>query len=115
MGKPQRVGMALGIKKEKIEEYKKLHANVWPDIAEKIRDCNISNYSIYIAETEPGKYCLFSYFEYTGDDFDADMKKMADDPRTQEWWEHCMPCQYRLPTCPESEWWMPLEEAFHQD
>jgi len=34
---------------------------------------------------EHGKYCLSSYFEYVGNDFEADMAKMAADPTTQEW------------------------------
>ncbi|HOT50704.1 MAG TPA: L-rhamnose mutarotase [Candidatus Hydrogenedentes bacterium] len=95
---------------EKIEEYKRLHAAVWPDVLKKIKECNISNYSIYLKDD-----FLFSYFEYTGDDFAADMAKMAADPTTQRWWDVCKPCQSPLPTRKEGEWWADMEEVFHCD
>jgi len=44
-----------------------------------------------------GKLYLIAYLEYTGDDFDADMKKMAADPETQRWWKETDPCQSPLP------------------
>lgn len=115
MSQPQRYGMVLGLKKEKIKEYSDLHANAWPEILAKISDCNIRNYSIYIAEIEKDKFYLFSYFEYVGDDFEGDMAKMAADPMTQKWWDHCKPCQYPLETRAEGEWWKNLPEVFHYD
>jgi len=75
----KRYGMVIGIKPEKVAEYRKLHAAVWPDVLSMIKDCNISNYSIYLKDN-----MLFSYFEYTGEDFNADMKKMVADPMTQK-------------------------------
>lgn len=110
----QRYGMVIGLKPEKLEEYKRLHANVWPDVLKMIEECSIRNYSIYLAPVGD-KYYLFSYFEYTGDDFKADMAKMAADPTTQRWWKHCEPCQIPLPNRAEGEWWMTLEEVFHFD
>ena len=40
---------------------------------------------------------LFAYFEYVGDDFAADMAKMAADPMTQDWWKFTDPLQEPLP------------------
>lgn len=111
----QRYGMVLGLKEEKIEQYKRLHAAVWPGVLKTIKDCNIRNYSIYLHEIEPGKHYLFAYFEYTGDDFKADMQKMAADPVTQKWWELCEPCQIPLENRKEGEWWASMEEVFHTD
>jgi L-rhamnose mutarotase len=113
--KVTRYGQVLGIKPEKIEEYKQLHAAVWPGVLKKIKDCNIRNYSIYLREVEQGKYYLFSYFEYTGDDFEADMAKMAADSTTQKWWEVCEPCQSPIPMRKEGEWWSQMDEVFHYD
>ena len=113
--KMQRYGSVIGLKPEKIEEYKRLHADVWPDVLKMIEQCNISNYSIYLGELENDKYYLFSYFEYTGDDFDADMDKMAADPTTQKWWSFCEPCQRPIPTRKEGEWWANMEEVFHRE
>ena len=111
----QRYGMVIGLKPEKVQAYKRLHAAVWPKVLEKIEDCHIRNYSIYLAEPEPGRFYLFSYFEYHGEDFEADMAKMAADTTTQKWWTHCKPCQQPVPTRAEGEWWAALEEVFHCD
>ena len=35
----QRMGMVIGLKPEKIEEYKSLHANAWPEILDQISKC----------------------------------------------------------------------------
>ena len=111
----QRYGMVIGIKPDKIEEYKQLHVNAWPGVLKTIRESSIRNYSIYFKEVEKGKYYLFSYFEYTGEDFKSDMEKMAADPVTQEWWEHCIPCVTPIPNCGEDELWTSMEEVFYTD
>jgi L-rhamnose mutarotase len=111
----QRYGSVIGIKQEDLAEYKRLHAAVWPEILVKLRDVHVRNYSIYLAEVRPGEYYLFSYFEYTGDDFKADMARMAADPDTKRWWTHTDPLQVPVPTRKEGEWWHTLEEVFHMD
>jgi len=111
----KRYGWIIGIREEKIDEYKKLHANVWPDVLDVIKQCNISNYSIYMRKLLDGKNYLFSYLEYVGEDLDADMAKMAADPTTQKWWEVCKPCQEPLPDRDEGQWWADMEEVFHCD
>jgi L-rhamnose mutarotase len=110
----QRYGSVIGLNPDKIDEYKKLHAAVWPDVLKMITQCNIRNYSIYLRKIE-GRYYLFSYFEYTGGDFAGDMAKMAADPTTQRWWECCKPCQAPLADRAEGEWWANMEEVFHLD
>ena len=109
----RRYGMVIGLNAEKIEEYKQLHAAVWPDVLERIAACNIRNYSIYLRQLPDGNHYLFSYFEYVGEDFEADMAKMAADETTQKWWELCEPCQQPLPSRAEGEWWASMEEVFH--
>ena len=106
----KRCGMVTKIRPGKLDEYRKYHANIWPEVIEMIRECNIRNYSIY----EKGGY-LFSYFEYVGSDFSADMARMAADPKTQEWWAITKPLQEPLSTRKEGEWWAEMEEVFHID
>jgi L-rhamnose mutarotase len=108
----QRMGLILGIKPEHIEEYKRLHAAVWPEVLAKIADCNIRNYSIFLRQPEN---LMFAYFEYHGTDFAADSAKMAADPKTQEWWAVNMPLQAPLDTRSEGEWWAGMDEVFHVD
>ena len=112
--KVQRFGSVIGLRPEKKEYYVKLHANTWPGVLRQIRESNIRNYSIYLTELE-GKLYLFSYFEYLGEDFDADMKKMAADAETRRWWKETDPCQFRIPGTPEGEQWLKIPEVFHTD
>ena len=111
----QRYGSVIGIKRESLPEYKRLHAAVWPEVLAKLNDVNVRNYSIYLAEVKPGEFYLFSYFEYTGDDFKADMARMAADPNTKRWWKHTDPLQTPVPTRKEGEHWHTIEEVFHMD
>ena len=106
----QRIGSVINIKSEKIEEYKRYHKSVWPWVLRKIRECNIRNYSIFLKDNN-----LFSYFEYMGEDYKADMKKMADDAYTQKWWNIIMPMQEPLSTRKSDEWWAEMEEVFHSN
>ncbi|MGO9242186.1 MAG: L-rhamnose mutarotase [Bryobacteraceae bacterium] len=104
----QRYGMVLRLRPEATVEYKRYHASVWPEVLATITACNIRNYSIYFHDGY-----LFSYFEYHGRDFRADMDLMAADPKTQEWWAIMKPLQDPLPTRRPGEWWADMEEVFH--
>ena len=68
----QRFGTVIGLKAEKLAEYKELHANAWPEILQNIEKANIHNYSIYLTQFDDGNHYLFSYFEYTGSDLESD-------------------------------------------
>ena len=111
----KRYGSVIGLNSEKLEEYVRLHAAVWPGVLAMIHQCNIRNYSIYLHRLPDGHHYLFSYFEYLGTDFDADMAKMAADPVTQKWWSLCEPCQAPLVDRRPGEWWAVMDEVFHQD
>ena len=113
--KVQRYGSVIGVKEEMLEKYKELHANPWPQVNEKIKECNIRNYSIYLTQFPDGKHYLFGYFEYVGDDFEADMARMAADETTQKWWSQTDPCQFPLDNRSEGEWWKSMEEVYHLD
>ena len=106
----KRFGQIIGVMPEHFEKYKKYHAAVWPDVLAMITACNIRNYSIF-----HNAGMLFAYFEYTGDDFTADMAKMAADPKTQEWWSVMDPMQQPVENRAEGEWWATMEEVFHLD
>jgi L-rhamnose mutarotase len=106
----KRYGSVIRLRPGVLDEYKRYHANIWPGVAERIRLCNIKNYSIYFKDG-----FLFSYFEYHGSDYEADTAKMAADPETQKWWDVMKPMQQPLETRDEGEWWSDMEEVFHQD
>ena len=96
------------LKPEKIEEYEHLHAQPWPEVLRTIRDCNLQNYSIF-----RHKDLVFAYFEYVGDDYDADMAKMEADPITQAWWKHTKPCFVKFSIRPDSEFYADMKQIFY--
>lgn len=109
-GTTTRVGSVIGLADGAIEEYERIHAKVWPAVLEQISRSNIKNYSIFRFGN-----LLFSYFEYVGTDFDADMAAMAEDEVTQDWWKICIPLQRQVPDTPSHEWWKSIPEIFHHD
>ena len=106
----RRLGQVIGVKPERIGDYEALHAAVWSQVLDLLHRHNVRNYSIFRdGET------LFAYFEYFGDDFDADMEAMAADSVNQEWWALTEPMQEPRADRAQGEWWKTLPEVFHLD
>ncbi|MDX6355582.1 MAG: L-rhamnose mutarotase [Streptomyces sp.] len=106
----KRYAAIIRLRPEKEAEYRELHAAAWPGVLSMIKRAHISNYSIFLRDG-----LLFSYFEYTGDDYAADTAAMAEDAVTREWWTLTDPCQQPVEGAAEGEWWAPVEEVFHLD
>ncbi|MDA3865475.1 MAG: L-rhamnose mutarotase [Salinivirgaceae bacterium] len=106
----KRYGQIIGLDPLRLDEYKKYHAEAWPEVVAMIKACNITNYTIFHKDS-----MLYAYFEYTGVDFAADMAKMAADPKTIEWWDIMIPMQRPVETRTNGEWWAGMEEVFHVD
>lgn len=106
----KRVASVITVTASGIEEYERLHTAVWPDVLEQLKRSRVANYSIYRHNR-----LLFSYLEYLGDDFAADMAAMAADPATQQWWAICMPLQRPVDGADDGQWWHELPELFHLD
>lgn len=115
MKRMKRLGMITGLAPDKVETYQQLHAAVWPEVLATLKNCGIQNYSIYHQELADGRHLLFSYFEYTGTDFEADMALMGDDPKTQEWWALTAPCQQPVAEAELGGAWVTMAEWFHLD
>lgn len=98
------------LKQEKTDEYQQLHAAVWPEVLEMIHSCNIRNYSIFLHGD-----LVFAYFEYVGEDYDADMEKMAQDATTQNWWKHTHPCFEQYTFSDSSRFYHDMKQIFHYD
>lgn len=111
--KPQvkRVGMVIGLRPEKMAEYKKLHADSNPGVRDLLSKYNMRNFSIYLHQIE-GKWYEFGYYEYVGDDFKADMARLDAEPRNKAWLEICDPMQ--TPLKGEKSWAV-MEEVYHND
>lgn len=111
---PQRYVWVTGLNPDKADYYEKIHGAPWPEVSAQITESNIRNFSIHKREIE-GKLYLIAYLEYIGDDFAADMAKMAEDPATQRWWAETDPCQIPLPdAAAKGAIWADTEEIFFQ-
>ena len=108
----QRMGMCLRLKPGTVEEYKRLHAAVWPGVLARITASNIRNYTIFLRRPE---LLLFATWEYHGADWAADVARMQADAPTRRWWALTDPCQEPLPTHAAGEWWAAMDEVFHTD
>jgi len=106
----RRFGQRIHVRPERIDDYERLHADPWPGVVAQIERSNIRNYSIFRHGTE-----LFSYFEYVGDDFAADMAARAADATTREWWALTDAMQAPLPDREPGSWWLTMTEIFHID
>ncbi len=109
--KVKRVGMVIGIKPEKIAEYKELHADSNAGVRDLLTKYHMHNFSIYLQEID-GKYCEFGYYEYTGKDFEADMAKLDAEPRNKEWLSICDPMQIPLKGYKS---WAEMEVVYRND
>ena len=83
----QRFCLYARLKSDKVDEYATLHRNCWEEIRRIIKECNITHYSISLRGED-----VYTYYEYVGEDYDADMKKMESYPIMWEWWSHTRPC-----------------------
>jgi L-rhamnose mutarotase len=106
----KRFGQIIRLQPDGAEEYIHHHSAVWPGVLSMITKCNIRNYSIYFRDNY-----LFAYFEYTGNDYDADMALMASDPETQRWWDLVKPLMDPVENLEANEFWANMEEVFHLD
>jgi L-rhamnose mutarotase len=106
----RRFGQLIGVRADAIEDYERLHAAPWPGVLDRIRRSNIRNYTIFREGTQ-----LFAYFEYVGEDFEADMAAMAADPETQRWWALTDAMQEPLEGRDPGTWWKTVPEIFHTD
>lgn len=101
--------MACRLVPAKRDEYLRLHADVWPGVERTITECGIRNFTIFVRGD-----LLFGYFEYVGNDYEADQDKMAADPETQRWWSLTDPCQMGIdPDSPAGTTWQEFDEVWH--
>ena len=106
----KRIGLLGKLKKDKIAEYCELHAHPTPGLVQVLRDTHVTNYSIFLHGN-----LVFSYFEYTGDDFEADMAKQAEYPAMQEWWSRSKPCFVKYGVEPGCEFTPVIKQVFFNE
>ena len=104
----KRIGFLLKVKQDKIEEYRKVHETVWPEMLEALRRTGWHNYSLFMREDG----LLFGYFE-TPESFAAALAGMKDLEVNKRWQESMAPYFENLGGVHADEAMMELEEVFH--
>jgi len=104
----KRIAQTIRLRPERREEYLTLHATVWPGVEAALHRAHVRNYSIFLHHN-----ILFAYFEYHGEDFEADMAAVAADLVTQQWWKLTDPCQEPWPDRGTGGQWTDLPEIWH--
>jgi len=104
-----RVGFCFKVKKEMIPEYKRRHAEVWPDMLQALRETGWHNYSLFMRDDG----LLFGYLET--DDFDRARADMAKREVNARWQADMAPFFEALEGRRPDESMLQLEEVFHLD
>jgi L-rhamnose mutarotase len=107
----KRVGMVIELDADRIDEYKALHAESNAGVRDLLIQYNIRNFSIFLHEIG-GRWYEFGYYEYTGDDYEGDMARLAAEPRNEEWLKVCDPMQIPLPG---EESWAVMESVYFNE
>lgn len=104
-----RQGSVIRLRPEAVDEYERYHRDSWPEVRQALSDAGFVNYSIYRFGD-----LLFSYREYVGEDFAADMARLDAHEPSQRWVAimHTLQLSVDGSTPPQ---WTDLPEIYHLD
>lgn len=106
----KRVGFLLKVKADRLEEYKKHHQAVWPEMLAALRAAGWRNYSLFMRDDG----LLFGYFE-TPTDLKAAQEAM-EKTEVNARWQEMMSSFFELPPgAHPDQSLIELEEVFHTD
>ena len=103
----ERAGFLLKVRKDRLDEYKRHHEAVWPEMLDALRRHGWRNYSLFL--TDDGM--LFGYFE-AEDSFKASLDGMATEDVNTRWQTFMAKYFEDLPGLPD-ESMAQLEHVFH--
>ena len=95
----------MQLKPGHVEEYRRRHDAIWPELAELLRDTGISDYSIFLDEET---LALFAVLDLADDNR---RDSLPDHPIMKRWWDHMAPLMEVEPGNRPREW--PLTPLFH--
>ncbi|MBB2914617.1 L-rhamnose mutarotase [Streptosporangium becharense] len=104
----QRVCFLLKVRLERLDEYRRRHREVWPEMQEALSATGWHNYSLFLREDG----LLVGYLET--DDFEAARTAMAETDVNARWQAEMAPFFESLDGRPD-EGMVALEEVFHLD
>lgn len=106
----KRVGFVLKVKQDMIEDYKKQHEAVWPEMLDALRRRGWHNYSLFLRDDG----LLFGYFE-AAEDFQTALDGMAQEPINLKWQAFMGSYFEALGGARPDQTMLELQEVFHLD
>jgi L-rhamnose mutarotase len=104
-----RVGFTLKVRADRLDEYRRRHAAVWPEMLDALRRAGWHNYSLFLRDDGT----LFGYVE-TRAGLDEARAAMAADPVNARWQTEMAPF-FEGDGLPADQQMHELEEVFHLD
>jgi L-rhamnose mutarotase len=104
----QRVCFMLRVKPEHVDEYRRRHAHVWPDMLDALRATGWGNYSLFLRDDG----LLVGYLE--AEDFEQARAAMAGTEVNEHWQREMAPFFELDGSAPDAAM-TPLPEIFHLD
>ena len=102
-----RNAFTMKLKPGNVEEYKKRHDEIWPELSKELADAGVFDYSIYFDEES---LTLFAFQKLTDDNTADNLKNLE---IVQKWWAHMEDLMETHPNnVPVVK---PLREVFHMD
>lgn len=90
-----------------VEEYKKRHDEIWPELSQAHTDAGIFDYSIYFDEES---LSLFAFQKLTDDNTADNLRNLE---MVKKWWDHMADLMETHPN--NMPVFHPLREVFHMD
>ena len=103
----RRFGKVIKLKEDQFDAYKKLHDGA--GVRDLLTAISIRHFNIFLQRVLDGEFYEFACYEYTGDNFDAYIARLASEPRNKEWHRLCDPMQNPFPG---STGWSDMEQIF---
>ncbi|MGA2851592.1 MAG: L-rhamnose mutarotase [Terracidiphilus sp.] len=104
-----RICFTLKVRADKVAEYKKRHARVWPEMLDALRETGWHNYSLFLRADG----LLIGYLE--ADDFERCCTEMKKHPVNAKWQAEMAPLFEAMSDGGADDSMFPLEEVFHLD
>jgi L-rhamnose mutarotase len=104
-----RVCFLLKVRTEKLDEYRRRHQQVWPEMLDALRATGWHNYSLFLRPDG----LLVGYLETP--DFEQARARMQDHPVNARWQAEMAPFFESLEQGAADTSMTPLEEVFHLD
>lgn len=105
MAGPIRQAFVMSVDPQQVDEYRRRHNPIWPELEETLLAHGVRSYSIF---HHPDTHQLFAYVEFASEE---QWNSIADTEVCQRWWKHMAPLMPSDET--DRPLSTPLNEVFH--